>query len=155
MKSPVIDHFRVPKTHTFKMRLGAQPFLWKWVLFPWEWKMAHCLFVSPQVAQARNIWASASIGIVAQHSKYKDFWDLNGEKPIVSETYGNERISIKNSLLHIKCVFHLSCVVHGPIYRLYCKRFINIQRNPFTVQPLKRPLIGPWTTQERCNTHFM
>ena len=24
-------HFRVPKTLTFKMRLGAQPFLWKWV----------------------------------------------------------------------------------------------------------------------------
>ena len=32
-------HFRVPKTLTFKMRLGAQPFLWKWVLLPWEWKM--------------------------------------------------------------------------------------------------------------------
>ena len=30
---------RVPKTLTFKMRLGAQPFLWKWVLFAWEWKM--------------------------------------------------------------------------------------------------------------------
>ena len=27
------------KTLTFKMRLGAQPFLWKWVLFAWEWKM--------------------------------------------------------------------------------------------------------------------
>ena len=27
------------KTLTFKMRLvGAQPFLWKWVLFAWEWK---------------------------------------------------------------------------------------------------------------------
>ena len=35
----VIGHFRVPKTFTFKMRLGAQPFLWKWVLFEWEWKM--------------------------------------------------------------------------------------------------------------------
>ena len=33
-----IGHFRVPKTLTFKMRLGAQPFLWKWVLFAWEWK---------------------------------------------------------------------------------------------------------------------
>ena len=32
-------HFRVPKTLTFKMRLGAQPFLWKRVLFAWEWKM--------------------------------------------------------------------------------------------------------------------
>ena len=35
----VIGHFRVPKTFTFKMRLGAQPFSWKWVLFEWEWKM--------------------------------------------------------------------------------------------------------------------
>jgi len=34
-----IGHFRVPKTLTFKMRLGAQPFLCKWVLFAWEWKM--------------------------------------------------------------------------------------------------------------------
>ena len=43
--SPVSDstqtmgHFRVPKTLTYKMRLVAQPFLWKWVLFAWEWKM--------------------------------------------------------------------------------------------------------------------
>ena len=36
------------------------------------------------------------------------------KKPIVSITY--ERISIKNSLPYIKCVLHLSCVVHGPIY---------------------------------------
>ena len=34
-----IGHFRVPKTLTFKMRLGTQPFLWKWVLFAWEWKI--------------------------------------------------------------------------------------------------------------------
>ena len=30
------------KTLTFKMMLhmlGAEPFLWKWVLFAWEWKM--------------------------------------------------------------------------------------------------------------------
>ena len=33
-----IGRFRVPKTLTFKMRLGAQPFLWKWVLFAWELK---------------------------------------------------------------------------------------------------------------------
>ena len=25
------------------MRLGAQPFLWKWVLFAWEWKMISIL----------------------------------------------------------------------------------------------------------------
>ena len=33
-----IGHFLVPKTLTFKMRLGAQPFLWKWVSFAWECK---------------------------------------------------------------------------------------------------------------------
>ena len=36
---PIIGHFRVPKTLTFKMRLGAQSFWWKGVLFAWEWKM--------------------------------------------------------------------------------------------------------------------
>ena len=25
----------------------------------------------------------------------------------------------------------------------------------FLVQPIKRPQIGPWTTQESRNTHFM
>ena len=39
-----------------------------------------------------------------------------GKKPIVSVTYENERISIKNSLPYLKGVLHLSCVVHGPIY---------------------------------------
>ena len=44
-----------------------------------------------------------------------------GKKPIVSVTYENERISIKNSLPYIKCVLRLSCVVHGPIYgRFIC-----------------------------------
>ena len=35
----LIGHFRVPKTLTFKMRPSAQPVLWKWVLFTWEWKI--------------------------------------------------------------------------------------------------------------------
>ena len=38
-KNAVIGHFRVPKTVTFKMRLCAQPFLRKWVLLAWEWKI--------------------------------------------------------------------------------------------------------------------
>jgi len=42
--------------------------------------------------------------------------DLYGEKPIVSVTYENESLSIKNSLPYIKWVLLLSCVVHGPIY---------------------------------------
>ena len=36
-----------------------------------------------------------------------------GKKPIVSVTYENERISIKNSLPYLKCVLRLSRVVHG------------------------------------------
>ena len=35
----LIGHFRVPKTLTFKMRPSVQPFLWKWALFVWEWKV--------------------------------------------------------------------------------------------------------------------
>ena len=34
-----LSPLRVPKTLTFKMRPSAQPFLWKWVLFVWEWKI--------------------------------------------------------------------------------------------------------------------
>ena len=34
-----IGHFRVLKTLFFKTRPGAQPFLWKKVLFAWEWKI--------------------------------------------------------------------------------------------------------------------
>ena len=44
-----------------------------------------------------------------------------GKKPIVSVTYENERISIRNSLPCLNCVLHLSCVVHyikpKPLYR--------------------------------------
>ena len=39
-----------------------------------------------------------------------------GKNPIVSVTYKNERISIKNSLPTLKCAFLFSRVVHGPIY---------------------------------------
>ena len=52
-----------------------------------------------------------------------------GKKPIVSVTYENERISIKNSLPYLKCVLRLSCVVHGPIYArslgFYVNRFLS------------------------------
>ena len=63
-----------------------------------------------------------------------------GKKPIVSVTYENERISVKNSLSYLKCVLRLSCVVHGPIYGRFtgfCVNvFLSIQRflfywNPF------------------------
>ena len=46
---------------------------------------------------------------------------------IVSVTYENERISIRNSLPYIKCVLRLSWAVHGPIY----DRFMGCTVNGF------------------------
>ena len=48
-----------------------------------------------------------------------------GKKPIVSVTYENEMISIKKSLPYLKCVLHLSCVVHGPIYGRFMRFYVN------------------------------
>ena len=79
---------------------------------------------------------------------------------IVSVTYENERISIKNSLPYIKCVLRLSCVVHGTI----CGRFMGFYVNGFlSISAMQRFTLGKvnlnierksWTTQERLNTHF-
>ena len=49
-----------------------------------------------------------------------------GQKPIVSVTHENERISIKNSLPYLKCVTSLLCgprVDLWPFYGFLCKRF--------------------------------
>ena len=46
-------------------------------------------------------------------------------EPFVSVTYETERISIKNSLPHLKCVLRLSCVVHGPIYGRFVGFYVN------------------------------
>ena len=48
-----------------------------------------------------------------------------GKKSIVSVTYGNERISIKNSLPYLKCVFRLSCAVQGPTYGRFMGFYVN------------------------------
>ena len=48
-----------------------------------------------------------------------------GEKPIVSVSYKNERISMKNGLPYIKCVLRLSCVVHGHIYGRFMGCTVN------------------------------
>ena len=48
-----------------------------------------------------------------------------GKIPIVSVTYENERISIKNSLPYLKCVLRLLCVVHGPIYGCFMGFYVN------------------------------
>ena len=47
------------------------------------------------------------------------------KKPIVSVTYENERISIKNSLPYLKCVLRLSCVVHEPIFGRFMGFYVN------------------------------
>ena len=53
-----------------------------------------------------------------------------GKKPIVDVIDENERISIKNSLPHLKCVLRLSCMVHWPIYGhfmgFYANGFLSI-----------------------------
>ena len=61
------------------------------------------------------------------------------KKPIVSVTYENERISIKNSLPYLKCVLHLSCVVHGPIYG----RFMGFHVNGFHKKKILASTSGP------------
>ena len=52
------------------------------------------------------------------------------KKPIVSVTYENERISIKDSLPYLKYVLRFSCVVHGPIYGRFMGFYV--ERKPFT-----------------------
>ena len=65
-----------------------------------------------------------------------------GEKPIVSVTYENERISIKNSLSYSKCVLRLSCVVHGPIYGRRMGFYVNSFLSTYKVyqEPINRLL---------------
>ena len=48
-----------------------------------------------------------------------------GKKPIVSVTYENERISIKNSLSYIECVLRLSWVIHGQIFGRFMGCTVN------------------------------
>ena len=65
-----------------------------------------------------------------------------GKKPIVSVTYENERISIKNSLPYLVCVTSLLCGPRAelwPFYGFLCKRFslyikiyLDMERKPFT-----------------------
>ena len=48
-----------------------------------------------------------------------------GKKTIVSVTHENERISIKNSVLYLKRVLRLSCVVHGQMYGRLMGFYVN------------------------------
>ena len=47
-----IGIFWIPKTLTFKRRLRAKPFLWKCVLFEWEWKF----FVMSMASHLASLW---------------------------------------------------------------------------------------------------
>ena len=52
-----------------------------------------------------------------------------GKKPIVSVTYENERISIKNSLPYLKCLLRLS------FYGFLCKQFsLYINCKPVSIK---------------------
>ena len=69
-----------------------------------------------------------------------------GKNPIVSVTYENKTISIKNSLPGIKCVLRFSCVVHWPIYGRFLGRTLYIrfgiyygESKPVSVTPIKWP----------------
>ena len=63
-----------------------------------------------------------------------------GKKPIVSVTYENERISIKNSLPYLKCVLRVSCVVHGPIYGRFMATVFSIYKGTFIYFELGLPV---------------
>ena len=67
-----------------------------------------------------------------------------GKKPIVSVTYENERISIKNSLPYLKCVLRLSCVVHGPIYGPFMGFYVNgfLSREKTVLWPIYGRFMG-------------
>ena len=94
-----------------------------WTPFDWfcfrKWwtRILNQWLLLAQVFQARNM----RIGIIALHSKHSgNITICMGKKLIVSVTYENERIWIKNTLPYLKCVLRL-CVIYGPIYGLSCK----------------------------------
>ena len=77
---------------------------------PWD-KFARPFFTGRPSSKYEHRRASALLGNI-QNIRIHGM----GKKPIVSVTYENERISIKNSLPYLKCLLRLSCVVHGSIY---------------------------------------
>ena len=85
----LIGHFRVLKTPTWKMKPSAQPFLWEWVLFPWERKI---IFISKAenstsfwyrgpgelgndlLARSRGLLISCQISIIVQTTKKNKYY---------------------------------------------------------------------------------
>ena len=87
----------------------------------WESEHDRDVPLSPQVAQARYEHRRA----LALLRNIQNIRICMGKNPIVSVTYENERISIKNSLPYLKCVLRLSCVVHGSIYGRFMGFYVN------------------------------
>ena len=62
-----------------------------------------------------------------------------GEKPIVSVTYENERISIKNSVPYLKCVTSLLCGPPADLWPFYVNGFLlyRERENRLHKKPIK------------------
>ena len=97
-------------------------------------KMFARLFCFEQVMALKNVLSATtgSPGSKYEHRRasalLRNIQNIRicmGKKPIVSVTYENERISIKNSLPYLKCVLRLSCVVYGPIYGRFMGFYVN------------------------------
>ena len=71
-----------------------------------------------------EIWASAQRASALLRN-IRNIRICVGKKPIVSVTYENERISMKDSFPYLECVLRLSCVVHGSIYGRFMGFYVN------------------------------
>ena len=82
-KNRPMYHFQVPKTLTFKTRISARPFSWKWLLFAWEWKndfhintfaLSLTLKQSLEVTQKWHISMIWLLRLEASESKAKEIY---------------------------------------------------------------------------------
>ena len=99
--------------------------------------------VSPQVAQARTMGIGKHQHCCITFKTQGFVWE---KKPIVSVTYKNERILIENSLLYLKCVLRLSCVVHRPIYGRFMGFYVNaflFHKNPYILNVMQQCRCSP------------
>ena len=80
------------------------------------WPETLCFFMLGLPLTRAHVDVHQTAGLNRRNIIYRNIRIWVEKKPIVSVTYENERISIKNSLPYIKCVLRVSCVVHGPIY---------------------------------------
>ena len=86
-------------------------------------RFERCDRLVPQVAQAGNMTIGDRASALWRN--IRNITICMGKKPIVSVTYENERISIKNSLPYTKCFLRFFCVVHGQIYGRFMGCSVN------------------------------